>query len=130
MMRDERHLHILRNRHRGEGGGDLECASDAEAPDVAGRHAGGHLTEDRDPARRRRELAIDHGEAGALTGAIRSDKRKHLSRFECEAHVPDRLEAGIGLAEFLYDENAHMFLPRRRVGARELRQASNAPTRP
>ena len=79
--------------------------------------------------RRRRELAVDHGEAGALARAIRPDKRKHLARFEREAHVPDRLEAGIGLAEVLDDENAHGFA-KKANGARALRQASNAPTRP
>ena len=124
MAGDERHLHILRDRHRGEGRGDLERSPDAEAPDVAGRQAGGALAEDRDAAGRRRELAVDHGEAGALARAVRPDERKDLARFEREAHVAHRLEAGIGLAELLRDENAHELSPRRRDGARALRQAS------
>ena len=103
---------------------------DAKAPDVAGRHAGGVPAEDRDPAARRRKLAVDHVEAGALARAVRSDERKHLAGFEREAHAPDRLEAGIGLAELLDDENAHGLSSSRRAGARALRQASKAPTRP
>jgi hypothetical protein len=81
-------------------------------------------------AGRRSELTVDHGEAGALARAVRPDERKDLARFQCEAHIADRLEAGIQLAEVLRDENAHRFSPRRREGARARRQASNWPTRP
>ena len=39
-VRDQRHLHVLDDRHRAEGGGDLEGAADAAPPDVARRKPG------------------------------------------------------------------------------------------
>ena len=40
VMREQRHLHVLAHRHRGEGRGDLEGAADAQAPDRARRQPG------------------------------------------------------------------------------------------
>jgi hypothetical protein len=93
VVREQRHLHVLGDRHRGEGRRDLKGAPDAEAPMARGASPArrGRKCE---CARRRRDLAVDHVEAGALARAVRADQRQHLAGLQREAHALDRLEAG------------------------------------
>ncbi len=85
--RDQRHLHVLTHRHRGEGLGHLESAPDAQAADRTRREAGNRATEQHHLPGIGAKLAADHVEAGGLARPVRSDQREHLAFGHGEGHV-------------------------------------------
>ena len=97
MVADQRHLHVLGNGHRTEGGCDLKRAADAEAPDVARLPAGDAATGKLDVAGVRRELPVDHVEAGRFTRPIRADERQEFAFTDLEADVFDGVHTAEGL---------------------------------
>src|SRR6185312_5862249 len=122
-VRDQCHLHILDHRHRGEGRRDLERAADAAPPHLARRQAGDVRAFEQDLARVRRELAVDHVEAGGLAGAVRTDHGEEFARVDRETRFVDGVHAAERFAERADGEHGH--------GARLLRSsAAAAPTMP
>src|SRR5262249_11304979 len=109
----QRHLHVFDDRHRSERGGDLERASDAEAPDLARPEAGEILLLEPDLAGVRRELAVDHVEAGRFAGAVRADHGQELAAPDREAHVVDGAHAAEGFGQRADRQLAHVGVFRR-----------------
>src|SRR5712691_1188429 len=103
----ERELDVLGHRQRAEGGGDLERAPDAEAPDIARRHAGDAAAGEDDVAAVGHELAVDHVEASRLAGAVGADQRQELAVADLEADAVDRAHAAERLFEVADGEDAH-----------------------
>src|SRR6266542_2696948 len=120
----ECHLHVLGDRHRAEGGGDLKGAADAEAPDLARLETDDAAIGKFDVAMIGRELPIDHVEAGRFPGAVWPDQRQELAFADLEADILDGVHAAERLRQIAHAEHAHAgFL---RAAARLL----SAPTMP
>ena len=106
-IRNQRHLHVLGDRHRAECGRDLKGAADTEPPDRARRQPGNIPVLQQDFARIRRELAVDDVEARGLAGAVRADHGEELALADLEADVVDRTHAAEGLGQRADLEHAH-----------------------
>src|SRR5262249_32253710 len=106
-MADQRHLHVLGNGHRTESSCDLKCAADAKAPDVARLRAGDAAPGKLDVAAVRRELPVDHVEAGRFTGPIRADERQEFGFADLEADVLDGVHAAKSLRQVEDAQHAH-----------------------
>src|SRR5215510_1537113 len=106
-MADQRHLHVLGNGHRTKSGCDLKRAADAEAPDVARLRAGDAATGKLDVAAVRRELPVDHVEAGRFARPIRADERQELAFADLEADVLDGVHAAKSLRQIEDAQHAH-----------------------
>src|SRR5215471_14108566 len=89
-VRNQRHLHVLDDRHRIECGGDLEGPSDALPPDHPRCEPGDILSLKNNLARIRLQLTIDHVEAGRLAGPVRTDHGENLTFADLEGDVIDR----------------------------------------
>src|SRR5262245_15873331 len=96
---DQRHLYVLAHGHGRKGRGNLEGASDAEPPDLAGLAADGVLPQQRDPAGVGNVLAVEHVKTGALAGPVRPDQRQDLTGPELERHAAHRMHAAVGLGQ-------------------------------
>src|SRR5437660_1422034 len=107
VMADQRHLDVLGMRHRAEGGCDLEGAADAEAPDVARLEADEAALGKFDVAVIRRDLPVDHVEAGRFARAIRADQRQKFALADIEADVLDGVQAAKSLREVADAQHAH-----------------------
>jgi hypothetical protein len=88
-MRDERHLHILGDGHRAEGGGDLKRAGDAAAANFARRQSGDVATVETDRSGIGRQLAIDRVEAGRFSRTVGADQRQKFAAPYRKADVVD-----------------------------------------
>src|SRR6188472_285725 len=106
-MRNQRHLHVLGDRHRAEGRGDLEGAADAEAPDVARPQPRNALSLKQDFAAVGLALPVDHVEAGRLAGAVRTDHRQEFAGVEIEADVVDGVHPAERLRKIADRQDAH-----------------------
>src|SRR4051812_23242940 len=106
-MGDQRHLHVLDDGHRIEGGGDLERAPDAAAPDFARLLAGEFGTLEPDLAGIGRELAVDHVEAGRFAGPVGADQGEKFAALDIERHVIDGADAAERLGQLANGEIAH-----------------------
>src|SRR5262249_52909290 len=138
-MRDQRDLDILAHGHGRECRGDLKGAADAEPPDRARLQADGLLAEKMDRAPVRRDLSVEHVEAGAFSRAIRADQRQDLAGIQFERHGAYGVNAAIGFAQILDRQQcAHSAASMREVRSADLADAerrrsrivSNVPTMP
>src|SRR5262249_49419237 len=107
-----------------EGGGDLERAADAEAPDRARQQADDAAPREAHVTAVGRKLAVDHIEAGRLAGAIGPDERQELASSHREADLPHRMDAAERLRQRRDLEHAHAVPPR------SLTRLATAPTMP
>ena len=123
--RIERHLHVLAHAQRGEGGGDLEGAADAQPPDGARAQAHDVAAAQPHDAGVGRELAVQHVEAGALARAVGPDQRQQLAGVDGEGDVGHRLHAAERLVQPLdLQHRAHARPPS------DATSALRPPTRP
>jgi hypothetical protein len=120
---DQRHLHVLGDGHRAEGGGDLEGAGDAAAADFARRQPGDVAVREADRSAVRLELAVDDVEAGRFAGAVGADQGQKLAARHREAHVIDGANGAEAFAQRGDGELAHEV--RRRPAS-----SAKAPARP
>src|SRR5262249_39054417 len=100
---------------------------DTEPPDRARLEPADAAIAEPDVARVRRELAVDHVEAGRFAGAVRPDQRQELALGDVEADVVDGAQAAERLCQVAHREHAHG-----RVEGRALRDSKlvSPPTTP
>src|SRR5918992_615414 len=80
-----------------------------------------------DVARVGDELAIQHVEAGGLSGAVGADDGNHLASGDVEGHVAYRLHAAVRLRELLYRENHLLKAPPTPAGKARTRTRITSP---
>src|SRR5262249_46528263 len=99
--------HVLGDRHRAERRRDLERAADAAPPDRARRQASDVLPFEQYLAGVRRNLSVDHVEAGRLAGAVRADQGQKFAFVHVEADAVDGVDAAERFCERANGEDAH-----------------------
>src|SRR5919201_5097653 len=103
----QRHLHVLGNRHRAEGGRDLKRAPDAEAPYLARLETDDAAMREFAVAAIGCELPIDHVEAGGFARAVGADQRQELAFADVEADILDRMHPAERFGQVADAEHAH-----------------------
>ncbi len=93
VMRKQRHLNVFAHGHRSECRGDLKCAADSHAPDLARLAADRFRTADSDRATVRGQLPVHHVEAGRLAGSVRADHGEQLALAHVERDILDGANA-------------------------------------
>src|SRR5262245_44099810 len=119
-MAGERQLHVLNDRHRRKGGGDLESASHAEPPDLTRLQGGDAPALEQDIAGIGPQLTADHVEARGLAGAVRSDQGKQLAATDLEAdavHGPHAAKRLVQVANRKHHHGVFLNAARRRATA-------------
>src|SRR5262249_48388675 len=96
---------------RAKGGRDLKGPAAPEPPYFTRRESGNVAPAEQDLSRIRRELPIDHVEAGRFSRAIRTDHGEKLTSSDLEADVVNRADATEGLGQRADGEHAHGFAP-------------------